>query len=504
MTNDKQSMKRRFKSFRGIGLVIVAIALVFAFRMPAIAQTPRHYDELTFSAAPELKIPKYERYQLSNGMVVYLMEDHQFPLVGGTALMRTGSRLEPADEVGLAEITGAVMRTGGTQQHPADKLDEILEQRAAIVETSIGTDSGTASFNALSEDIDMVFDLFAEVIRYPAFAPDKIELAKTQQRGAIARRNDDPGAIASREFQKLIYGETSPYARIEEYTTIDSISREDIVNFYQTYVRPDRTILGIVGDFDPAKMKAAIEKAFRDWQPPSSKRDNAIPPASQKYQGGVFLVDRPQLTQSNIRIGHLGGDFRNPDYPALSVLNGVLNGFGGRLFNDLRSRQGLAYSVYGYWNPQYDYPGLFLAGGQTKSETTVPFVKSLLSEIERVRTTPITEKELNYAKDSILNSFVFNFENPNQTLSRLMRYEYFGYPEDFIFQYQRAVKATTIQDVQRVAQKYLQPDRIVTLIVGNAQAIQPPLSSLGGEVKIVDISIPQPTQSSRRATTKEN
>ncbi|AFY79320.1 putative Zn-dependent peptidase [Pleurocapsa sp. PCC 7327] len=504
MTNDKQSMKKRFHSFRAIGLVIVAIALVFTFRMPAIAQTPRHYDELTFSAAPEIKIPKYERYQLSNGMVVYLMEDHQFPLVSGTALIRTGSRLEPLDKVGLAAIAGTVMRTGGTQQHPADKLDEILEQRAAVVETSIGIDSGTASFNTLSEDIDMVFDLFAEVIRYPAFAPDKIELAKTQRRGAIARRNDDPGAIANREFQKLIYGETSPYARIEEYTTIDRISREDIINFYQTYIRPDRTILGIVGDFDPAKMKAAIEKAFGDWQPPATKLDNAIPPASQKYQGGIFLVDRPQLTQSNIRIGHLGGDFRNPDYPALSVLNGVLNGFGGRLFNDLRSRQGLAYSVYGYWDPKYDYPGLFFAGGQTKSETTVPFVKSLLSEIEQVRTTPITEKELNYAKDSILNSFVFNFENPNQTLSRLMRYEYFGYPEDFIFQYQRAVKATTIQDVQRVAQKYLQPDRIVTLIVGNAQAIQPPLSNLGGEVKIVDISIPQPAQSSRRATTTEN
>lgn len=497
-------MKKRFQSFRAIGLVIVAIALVFTFRMPAIAQTPRHYDELTFSAAPTIKIPEYERYQLSNGMVVYLMEDRQFPLVSGTALIRTGSRLEPPDKVGLAAITGTVMRTGGTQQHPADKLDEILEQRAAIVETSIGMDSGTASFNALSQDIDLVFDLFAEVIRYPAFASDKIELAKTQRRGAIARRNDDPRAIANREFQKLIYGETSPYARIEEYATIDRISREDIINFYQTYARPDRTILGIVGDFDPAQMKAAIEKAFGDWQPPSTKLDNAIPPASQKYQGGIFLVDRPQLTQSNIRIGHLGGDFRNPDYPALSVLNGVLNGFGGRLFNDLRSRQGLAYSVYGYWDPKYDYPGLFFAGGQTKSETTVPFVKSLLSEIERVRTTPITEKELNYAKDSILNSFVFNFENPNQTLSRLMRYEYFGYPEDFIFQYQRAVKATTIQDVQRVAQKYLKPDRIVTLIVGNAQAIQPSLSSLGGEVKIVDISIPQPVQSSRRATTKEN
>lgn len=480
------------KRFKWLGLVIVAIALVFVYRLPAIAQTPQHYTELKFSPAPEVKIPTYERYQLDNGMVVYLMEDHQLPLVSGSAMIKTGARLESETQVGLAEITGTVMRSGGTQQHPADELNEILEQRAAIVETGINTVSGTASFNALSEDVETVFDLFAQVLRYPAFAPNKLGLAKKQKRGGIARRNDEPGEIANREFRKLIYGETSPYARTEEYATLDNITREDVVKFYQNYFYPNRTILGIVGDFEPIKMKALVEKTFGDWQPTATKADNVTPTTSQKYTGGVFVADRPQLTQSNILVGHLGGRFDNPDYPALSVLNGVLNGFGGRLFNDLRSRQGLAYTVYGYWNPNFDYDGLFLAGGQTQSQTTVPFVKSLLTEIERIRTTPITERELTYAKESILNSFVFNFENPSQTLSRLMRYEYFGYPKDFIFQYQRGIKAATIQDVQRVAQKYLKPDEIVTLVVGNAKEIQPPLSSLGVEVKTVDISIPQP------------
>jgi zinc protease len=488
-------MKKPFKNFRWLGLILISIALVFVLRLPAIAQTPRHYTELKFPSASEIKIPQYERYQLDNGMVVYLMEDHQLPLVSGSALIRTGSRLEFSEKVGLAGITGEVMRTGGTQQHPADELNEILEQRAAIVETGINTTSGTASFNALSEDVEMVFNLLAEVIRYPAFAPDKLELAKTQQRGAIARRNDNPKDIASREFQKLIYGASSPYARTVEYATLDNISREDVVSFYQANIRPNGMILGIVGDFKPTQMKALIEKAFGDWQLPTPKSKFSLPSASQKYQNGLFLVDRPQLTQSNILLGHLGGEFKSPDYPSLSVLNAVLNGFGGRLFNELRSRQGLAYTVYGFWSPEYDYPGVFIAGGQTKSETTVPFVQSLLSEIKRVRTAPITDKELAYAKDSILNSFVFNFENPSQTLSRLMRYEYFGYPDDFIFQYQRGVQATTIKDVRRAAQKYLQPDRIVTLVVGNAQAMQPPLSSLGTAVKTVDISIPEPKKS---------
>jgi zinc protease len=487
-------MKKRLKIFNWLRIVLISILLVFVCRFPASAQTPQSYTELEFSAPPTIKIPKYERYELKNGIIVYLMEDHQLPLVGGSIMIHTGSRLEPLQKVGLAEITGTVMRSGGTQQHPADELNRILEQRAAVVETGIGTTSGTANFSALSEDLDTVFNLFAEVIRYPAFAPDKLELAKTQQKGAIARRNDDPGDIASREFQKLIYGETSPYARTVEYATLDNISREDVIDFYKTQISPDKTILGITGDFEPTEMKALIEKAFGDWQTPATNSAQSLPSASQKYQGGVFFVDLPQLTQSTILLGHLGGEFKNPDYPHLSVLNGMLNGFGGRLFNDLRSRQGLAYSVYGYWDPRFDYPGIFIAGGQTRSQATVPFIESLLAEIERVRTTPIAETELAFAKDSILNSFVFNFENPSQTLSRLMRYEYFGYPKDFIFQYQKGVQATTIEDVRRVAQKYLQRDRIVTLVVGNAKEIQPPLTNLGAEVKTVDISIPQPKQ----------
>lgn len=283
------------KRFKWLGLVIVAIALVFVYRLPAVAQTPLHYTELEFSPAPEIKIPKYERYQLENGMVVYLMEDHQLPLVSGSAMIRTGSRLEPETQVGLAQITGTVMRSGGTQQHRADELNEILEQRAAIVETGINTVSGTASFNALSEDVATVFDLFAQVLRYPVFAPDKLELAKKQQRGAIARRNDEPGDIVNREFRKLVYGQNSPYARTVEYATLENITREDVVEFYQNYFYPNRMILGIVGDFEPAKMKALIEKTFGDWQPTATKADTVTPKASQKYTGGVFCSRSPAV-----------------------------------------------------------------------------------------------------------------------------------------------------------------------------------------------------------------
>jgi zinc protease len=208
------------------------------------------------------------------------------------------------------------------------------------------------------------------------------------------------------------------------------------------------------------------------------------------------LVDQPQLTQSYVQVGQLGGQLDNPDVFALYVMNGVLNGLGGKLFNELRSRQGLAYSVYAFWNPEYDYPGLFVAGGQTRSETTVPFVQAIFSEISKLCTTVVTPAELAYAKDSILNSFVFNFQDPAQTLSRLMRYEYYGYPQDFIFRYQRAVKATTAVDVQRAAQTYLRPQDMVTLVVGHAAAIQPPLTAVAATVTPVDVTIPQAKPSS--------
>ncbi|NEP51726.1 MAG: insulinase family protein [Moorea sp. SIO3C2] len=495
MTNLK-SQSQNPKYLKWIGLLVVTmLVVVLVSRLPAIADTPRHYDELDFDPLPPIQLPDYTRYQLDNGMVVYLMEDHELPLVSGTAMIRTGDRLEPADKIGLGTMAGVVMRTGGTTEHSGNQLNVLLEEKAASVETSIDTSSGSASFSALSEDLDLVFDLFAEVIQKPAFAKAKLALTKQQLAGQIARRNDDPGDIASREFKKLIYGDTSPYARTIEYEHLDNISRDDLISFCQRYVYPENMILGIVGDFDSEKMRSLIDQKFGSWKSASAPAQPKVPEASQAQLGGIFFVDQPQLTQSNIQMGHIGGKLNSPDYAALSVLNEVMNGFGGRLFNEVRSRQGLAYSVYGVWSVRYDYPGLFIAGGQTRSETTVAFIKSVLDEIQKLRTTPISSEELAKAKESVLNSFVFNFQKPEQTLSRLMRYEYYGYPEDFIFRYQKAVTATTIDDIQRVAEKYLKPEQIVTVVVGNASQIEPALTSLSQDVTVLDITIPEPKNS---------
>jgi len=422
-------------------------------------------------------------------MVIFLMEDHQLPLISGSAIVRTGSRFEPSNQVGLAELTGSLMRLGGTKNYPPEELNTILEQKAASIETSFGETSGSAGFSSLSYDFEEIFPLFAEVLQSPAFDAKQFELQKVTARSSIARRNDNPSQIARREFDKLIYGADSPYGRVVEYATLDNIQRDDLINFYSSYVRPENIILGIVGDFDSKKIKADIDKTFSNWvvnTPPPSLETTI---AQQQNTKGIFMVDRPQLTQSNILLGHLGGQLNDPNYPTLTIINGVFNGFGGRLFREIRTRQGLAYSVYGMWSANYDFPGIFIAGGQTKSETTGQFIKSMIAEIDRIRSQPITDSELDYAKNSILNSFVFRFQNPSQTLSRLMTYEYYGYPQDFIFQYQKQVKETTINDVLKTAQQYLTPDKIVTLVVGNKTTIGDNLNNLNQPISSIDISI---------------
>lgn len=487
-------LRRRWVSMTFLTLLGVGLGLLLGWPAPASALTPRHFDELSFPSLPEVQVPAFDRYQLPNGLVVYLMEDHELPLVSGSATFRTGSRFEPAEQVGLASLTGEAMRLGGTANLSADALNEALERRAAAIETGFDIAAGSASFDALAEDTEDILALFADVIQRPAFAQDKIDFLKRQARGGIARRNDSPDSITSREFRKRVYGVDSPYARTVEYATLDAIDREDILDFYRASIRPEQTILGIVGDFDRTTMKWLIEQRFGPWRGAGTPLAVTPLPEVAQAETGVFVVDQPQMTQSSVQIGHLGGMVNYPDHAALSVMNEVLNGFSGRLFNEVRSRQGLAYSVYAFWAPRFDHPGLFIGGGETRTEATVPFVQSVKAEMNRIRQAPITAAELAQAQDAVLNSFVFNFQTPSQALNRLIRDEYYGYPADFIFQFQAQVKTTTAQDVLAAAQARLDPDQLVILVVGNQAGITPALSTLSpnGQVTTLDITIPPP------------
>ncbi len=483
----------RSQRVRRLSPVLCAVAVFCLAIPPVMAQRATDHTQLRYPSLRDVAVPEVRRVTLSNGMRLFLLEDHELPLISLSGRIRVGSIYEPADKVGLADITGEVMRTGGTTSRTGDELDDELEQIAASVETGIGQDSGYASVSVLKEDIGRGLAILADVLMHPAFRQDKIELAKMQHRSGIARRNDSPRSIASREFSKLIYGPDSAYARHTEYAMIDSISRDDLVAFHRRFFGPNNMMLAVWGDFDAQEMIARIEKAFDGWE----KIDldlPAKPEVDYAWRPSVNLVSRDDLNQSNIYLGHLGGRMSDPDYPALTLMNHILGGgFTGRLFKNVRSRQGLAYSVFGTYSAQYDQPGVFSLGCQTKSESTVHAIEAIVEEVRKIAAEPVTDEELELAKDSYLNSFVFHFDSTDKIIRRLMTYEYYGYPPDFLQTTRERIEKVTKTDILRAARAHLRPDALQILVVGRPEDFDRPLATLG-EVRSIDVTIPPPVR----------
>ncbi len=495
---------------RNMPVIRVVLTLIYAaliagchggsadHRQAALADAPQPqaepaYKQLKYPKLRDIKVPGVERVTLPNGMQLFLLEDHELPLVYMSAVIRTGSVYEPADKIGLAGMTGTVMRTGGTTSRTGDELDEQLEQIAATVETNIGRSSGSAFMSVLKEDVDTGLAILADVLMNPAFREDKIELAKISARTGIARRNDNPGGIASREYAKLIYGPDSVYARHTEYATIESIGRDDMVAFHRKFYHPNNTMMAVWGDFKTEQMVAKIKEAFKDW-PRSDVEIPPVPEVKYDFRSTVNFITKDDMNQGIIRLGHIGGVMSDPDYFALMVMNEILgSGFTSRLFKNVRSRQGLAYSVFGVYSADFDHPGMFYVGSQTKLESTVHATEAMIEEVRKMTQSEVTDEELALAKDSFLNSFVFNFESRGQIVNRLMTYVYYGYPEDFLQKTKENVEKVTKADVLRVAKEHLRPDKVQILVVGKPDQLDKPLSTLG-EVKMIDVTIPPPRQ----------
>jgi len=473
---------------------------ILVLLLAAAVLVPPHllYAQATWKQIPipplrSFKPQQPKRIELSNGMVIFLQEDHELPLIDGTARIRGGSVNEPANKTGLVDIFGEVWRTGGTKTQTGDQLDDFLEVRAAKVETGPGPDSSTISFSCLTGDLDDVFKAFQDVLQNPEFRDDKIDIAKKGEEDSISRRNDDVGGITHREATKLAYGADNPYARVPEYATVAAITRQDLIDWHKKYVHPNDIILGISGDFDSAAMEARLRSAFESWPkgesfPPFPKNELQYAPA----QPGYYFVSKEDVNQSNIRMVALGTTRDNPDYYAISVFNEAFGGgFSSRLFNDIRTKRGLAYGVGGGVGTNFGHQGILQIAMSTKSESTVDAIQALDQDIDDLSKKPITEEEIKNAKDAILNAFVFRLDSPDKILGERMDYEYYGYPPDWLDKYQDEVKKVTAADVSRVAAKYLHKDQLARLVVGNLKEFGKPLSSLGA-VKEIDITIPPP------------
>ncbi len=483
----------------GIGskvLPYILISTTFCFAQ-------KSYKELTFPSLCEIKVPEVKEEKLSNGMKLYLIEDHRLPIIKVWALVGVRTLFDPAEKVGLARITGRVMRTGGTKNLSGDEIDERLEAVGASISGSIDEDYGEFNLWVLKENFEEIFPIYVDILRNPSFAEDKIELAKRELRDEIARRNEDPYDIALREYRKLIYGETSPYARTVEYSTIDNIKREDLIDFHKKYFHPNNIRLGIIGDFDTQEMLNRIERFFKDWKPEKIEFPK-LPRVDYRYRFSLNLAHKSGLTQTTILMGHIGTILKNPDYPALRLMNEILGGgYGGRLFKNVRSTRGLAYMVYGWYGAECDHPGVFYLGIQTASDSTLPAIEAIKEEVERIMREEVTEEELKRAKDSYLNSFVFRFDRKEEILHRMMVYDYYGYPRDFLIRIKEKIEKVKKRDILRVARKYLHPDKLVVLVVGDSTELKSQLAHLG-RVNIIDIyraekeEIPKATRDAER------
>jgi len=476
-------------------LSLFLLMAVFAFacsqtEQVADSQQPTDTNPHTNLDFPELndfQKPEVETFTIENGMTFYLVEDSELPLINVNARVRTGGVLNSNNKTGLASITGTVMRSGGTETYPADSLNAMLENRAASIETGIGFTSGNASMDVLKEDFDDLLPVFIDVLTNPTFPEDKIELAKTQQKSSISRRNDNPQQIGIREFQALIYGEDSPYGRTTEYATINNITREDLVNFHDKHFSASNMMVGIVGDFDAEEMKQKLRNSFGKL-PAGDKSQLKFEIVNYEPQSSINFIEKSDVNQSFVMMGHIGGMRDNPDYAKVQVMNRVLSGgFSGRLMQIVRTEMGLAYSVFGQYGMNSFYPGMFYAGVMTKSSTTSEAIDAIIEQIKRLQDEPISEQELQDVKDQILNSSVFEYDSYEEVLSERMSNEYRGLPADAFEQYIEGVKATTIEDVQAVAQEYLDPENLQILVVGNKEGIGDQLEKYG-EVNKIDIS----------------
>jgi len=490
---------KTFMTKATIRLTITTLPLLFC-TLSLNAQTIAPAQDTPTATQPWKQIPipplhafkpvQPKRVELSNGLVLFLQEDHELPFINGTILIRGGSRDEPVAKIGLVSLYGETWRTSGTPTIDGDKLDDQLEAKAASIETSDGTASTTVTWSSLKGDFDSVFADTMDLLLHPAFKADKLQLAKGQLETGISRRNDDASGIASREALKLVYGANNPYAREAEYATVDAVTLADLKAWHDKTVVPNNIIVAVSGDFDSAVMEAKLRAAFEPL--PRGQRFESAKIIFTDPKPTINFVEKSDVDQSNVFIVGLGTERSNPDFYALSVMNQVFSGgFGSRVVQNVRTKLGLAYSVGGAFSASYDHPGVFYVQAATKSASTVAATQAMIAEINRLKTDPPTPAELSKAKDQLLNSFIFHYDTPDKTLSEQVTLAFYGYPSDTLEKYKSGIEKVTSADVARVANKYIDVNKLATVIVGNESEITPKVDTLG-KVTNIDITIPPP------------
>ena len=410
-----------------------------------------------------------QRSVLGNGMILLTSEQRALPMVSIELLIDAGSRHDAPKQEGLANLTARLL-TYGTQRRTALQISDTLDFIGAGLSAGCGEDLATVSMTVLKKDLATGLELLAEVLTLSTFPQEEIDRQKQSIIASIKAREEDPGDIAQRRFAAALYPQ-STYGRPVEGSeaSVKGLEQQSLRAFYDRYYRPNRTILSVVGDISHQEIARALNQAFRSWP----KGEPATPPvAPSKIGTAETLRVNRELTQANIILGHEGVGRENPDYYAIQVMNYILGGggFSSRTLDSIRNERGLAYSVYSYFSAEKGH-GTFELVMQTKNETALEAIRIAKAEIGRMREGLVTQEELSDAKDYLTGSFPLRFDTNRKVANFLAQVEYFQLGLDYPDRYADFIKKVTREDVQRVAQKYLKPETLITVIVANQKKI---------------------------------
>ncbi len=423
--------------------------------------------------------PKPTILRLKNGMLLYLMEDRELPLVDIFAITQTGRLYDPPGKTGLAEIVGTTLRSGGSGDLDPDALNEAVEEKAARLESSIGQETGLARLSVHRKDLLWGLQRLAAMLRTPRFAQERIDLKKAQMLEQYRRRNDNPFAIGFRQLRRAIYGKDSRWAQIADPTTLKAIQRADLIAFHKRYYVPNNIRLAIVGDFNTQAMRAALERVLGDWQPQAVEIP-AIKKAPTQHAPALIYVPKP-LPQSFVLIGNIGPRRHDPLAAAGEFMNHILGGgsFSSRLTTEIRSMRGWAYFAGSQLSDAKDR-GLFIAYTGSKPSTTgrsLALMKQMVTQMHEKAA--ITPQELALTRKTLLNRYVFRFNSPAQIVYQQALFDLLGYPSDHLTRYRAELAAVTPEQIQQAAKKFIDPKRLVIVVVGWAPQFDLPLERFG-------------------------
>lgn len=479
----------------------IALALsLAALPLSAAAEIPAHPNDLKYQPLA-YEAPNRERFRhvLGNGVPVYVVEDHGLPLVEVTVTARGGSYLDPAGKEGLAGFTADQMRSGGAGDLDADAFDQKADFLAVDVGVSAGPRESTARVNSLSKDLDAALDLLFLALKRPRFQQDRMDLYRTQVKQALEHRNDDTSDIELREWKRLIYGDHFE-ARQATTTALDSITRDDLVAFHGKVWSPANLIIAVTGDVKTADALARLEKRFAGWSQgarvPDPPKPTHVPPV------GVFVVDKPDVPQTRVSVGHLATTWDDPRRPSLEVMNEILGGggFTSRIVKRVRSDEGLAYSAGSVIGFGRTYPQSFRVGFQSENKSVARAVDIVLAELDRIRKEDVGAGELDIARSAIVESFPQRFATASAKAAVFVDDELTGRPADYWQKYRGQIQAVNAASLREAAQQFLHPDKLTILAVGKVDDVlrgdpdhvDHSLAKTAGATAILAIPLPEP------------